>query len=277
MPVQPHNPSTGNFTVPLPPSVNSLDFHCSLTTGQAILIPPKDDLCGLLHKNHTEASSNSPISQSDLSFTACHILPTSEENTDLCGTYSIASPSGNGMKTNDVINVTRSLCKSLTDSVDVKCIVRCPLAPSASGNATNWVCFGNGTGNGTEERSHVTTLAIYSTLRLISTTVMWMAVPLLDAVGVTMSRQYGAELGRQKMFSQIGFSTMPLLCGALIAVVRELSIVGFIASSGLHWQRYSLSNDYQLTNYISFIYKGMLFEGDSFFSSQYAPTYQFFH
>ena len=114
-----------------------------------------------------------------------------------------------------------NICRTANTTTNFACLFQCSVA-----SESNWTCpppiLPNGAHSGQSGHGHKTTLAIYAALRLVSTTVMWLAVPLLDAVAVSMAKQYNGELGRQKMFSQLGFCTMPLVAGALIAKASEM-------------------------------------------------------
>ena len=45
---------------------------------------------------------------------------------------------------------------------------------------------------------------------------MWLAVPLLDSIAVVMVKQYESDLGKQRMWSQVGFAATPPIVGALV-------------------------------------------------------------
>jgi hypothetical protein len=207
----------------------SIDFLCSLkkSGNQVSLEENAESSCGLLNLT-VDQKRVFQWDQPDLYLSACSVFPRSEVEVDVCGTSSIMSSTGSSLNFSEATKMTQALCRRLQQT-EVTCLFRCqvekgskwtcPVAPLKLAAAEGSLNI-SGTVAG---RDHITTVAIYSTLRLISTTVMWMAVPLLDAVAITMSKQYNGELGRQKMFSQLGFCILPPLVGLLIAKATQIN------------------------------------------------------
>ncbi|OQV12154.1 hypothetical protein BV898_13571 [Hypsibius exemplaris] len=217
----PVTPAATFSPISTPFNSTSIDFRCNVAAGQdPILLGLPASMCGPSIPSHVSSPE-----QSSMTITSCRVLPQSDEEVDLCGTSSIVSPSGKSLSLSEAFNLTQALCGKLKTNVaasspnvaassPVSCLLRCEVTRGSS-----WTCNvrnGNGTADG--EQSHATKLAIYAALRLISTTVMWIAVPMVDALSVVMCKQYNGELGQQRMFSQIGFSIIPPVSGALMAL-----------------------------------------------------------
>ncbi|XP_055344541.1 major facilitator superfamily domain-containing protein 6-like [Paramacrobiotus metropolitanus] len=115
----------------------------------------------------------------------------------------------------------KSRCKDIKSNCSFNCAIgqdfqaqrlKCPVPrPKVIGKATN------------DTGSQAATLGFYCLFRLTSTTIMWMAVPLLDSLAIALCQDHKADLGFQKMFSMIGFSLLPPLSGILIAKAEELN------------------------------------------------------